>query len=121
MAQLDELRAGEQDERERGGLLIAEFVRYGSEHVGLGGGELGVGAIGECHDAHALFKTNDAFGGANDLASEIATEDGGQLDAHAPRGRAIADLQIDRVHAGSAHADEHLACADQRVVYILDM
>ena len=44
---LDELRTGEQDERERGGLLKAELVRDGSEYVGLCGGEFGVGAVGQ--------------------------------------------------------------------------
>ena len=72
----DELRAGEQDERERGGLLKAELVRDGSEHVGLCGGELGVGAIGHRHDPHAFGEADDAVAGADDFACEVAAEDG---------------------------------------------
>ncbi len=116
---LDELRTGEQDERQRGGLFVAELVGDGREHVGPGGGELGVGAVGQGHDALALLEANDTFSGADDFTGEVAAKDGGQLDAHEFCGRAIADLDIDGIDACGVHANEHLASADFGVVHVL--
>ena len=118
---LDELRTSEQDERERGGLFVAELVRDGCEHVGLCSGELGVGAVGHGHDALTFFKSDHAFAGADDVTGEVTTENGGQLDAHEFCGGAIADLEVNWIDAGGAHADEHFASADFRIVYVLDV
>lgn len=118
---LDELRAGEQDNRQCGRLLEAEFVRDACEHAGLSSSEFGVSAVGYGHDALTSFKSNDAFSGADHLTGEIVAEDGGQLDIDDSLHGATAGFQVDGIDAGGAHADQDFASADLWVVYGLNV
>ena len=69
--------------------------------------ELGIGTVGEAHDALALFESSHVAAEVDNFASEVAAEDSGKLDGHASAGCAAAEFPVDGIDAGGpdAHAD----------------